>query len=86
VLYMDVRYQGNDSSNTPDLTVVQGTTSADEPKLGDLCTLLSWHNQDPVSDWERRRNNRVFEWQHNRNPFIDNPAWANAIFGSACGQ
>ncbi|WP_372873273.1 endonuclease, partial [Shewanella sp.] len=37
-----------------------------------------------VSDWERRRNNRVYEWQHNRNPFIDNPDWANTLFSSSC--
>lgn len=84
VFYMDVRYEGNDSSGTPDLSVVSGVTGNGEPLLGDLCTLLSWHLQDPVSDWERRRNNRVFEWQKNRNPFIDNSTWAQDIYGSSC--
>ncbi len=85
LMYMDVRYDGDSASATPDLMLVSGTT-ATEPKLGDLCTLLAWHNQDPVSSWERRRNNRVYEWQHNRNPFIDNPAWANTLFGSRCSN
>ncbi len=83
LMYMDVRYEGDAASATPDLVLVSGITGS-EPKLGDLCTLLAWHNQDPVSDWERRRNNRVYEWQHNRNPFIDNPDWANTLFSSSC--
>lgn len=84
VFYMDVRYQGNDNSGTPDLSISHGSTGEGEPLLGDLCTLLSWHIQDPVSDWERRRNNRVYEWQHNRNPFIDNPQWAMDIYSGSC--
>ncbi len=84
IFYMDVRYEGNDSSGTPDLSIANGMTSTGQPLLGDLCTLLSWHLQDPVSDWERRRNNRIFEWQTNRNPFIDNSTWASDIYASSC--
>ncbi len=43
--------------------------------------LLSWHVQDPVSQKEIDRNNAVFALQHNRNPFIDAPEWAHAIWG-----
>jgi endonuclease I len=84
VFYMDVRYEGGDTSGTPNLTVAKGVTGTGEALLGDLCTLLSWHIQDPVSDWERRRNNRVYEWQLNRNPFIDNPMWAQDLYSSSC--
>jgi endonuclease I len=84
VFYMDVRYQGGDNSGTPDLSIAKGTTGEGEPLLGDLCTLLSWHIQDPVSDWERRRNNRIYELQHNRNPFIDNPLWASELYTASC--
>ncbi|WP_404829977.1 endonuclease [Shewanella glacialimarina] len=84
VFYMDVRYEGGDNSGTPNLTVAKGVTGTGEALLGDLCTLLSWHIQDPVSDWERRRNNRVYEWQLNRNPFIDNPMWAEDLYSSSC--
>lgn len=84
VFYMDVRYQGGDNSGTPDLSIAKGMTGEGEPLLGDLCTLLGWHIQDPVSDWERRRNNRVYELQHNRNPFIDNPQWAADIYSASC--
>lgn len=83
LFYMDVRYEGNDSSGVPDLTLVSSTGTSGA-QLGDLCTLLQWSAQDPVSDWERRRNERVFERQHNRNPFIDHPEWAQSIFGASC--
>tara|TARA_R110000851_G_scaffold333555_1_gene516639 strand:- start:146436 stop:148070 length:1635 start_codon:yes stop_codon:yes gene_type:complete len=84
IFYMDVRYEGNDNSGTPDLSIANGSTNTGAALLGDLCTLLSWHLQDPVSDWERRRNNRIFEWQKNRNPFIDNSGWAGDLYGVSC--
>lgn len=39
-----------------------------------LNILLQWHQNDPVSLKEIERNNTVYkEFQHNRNPYIDNP-------------
>ncbi|WP_435276132.1 endonuclease [Psychrobium sp. nBUS_13] len=84
IFYMDVRYEGNDNSGTPDLSIANGTTRTGVAQLGDLCTLLQWHLDDPVSNWERRRNSRIFEWQKNRNPFIDNPQWATELYQSQC--
>lgn len=84
IFYMDVRYEGNDESGTPDLEIVDYTDTPNEPILGKLCTLLEWHNQDPVDQWERRRHARAYELQHNRNPFIDNPDWANELYASKC--
>ena len=46
-----------------------------------LEVLLTWHEQDPVDEWEMRRNNRTYEIQGNRNPFIDNPEYALLIYG-----
>ncbi|WP_339361308.1 endonuclease [Candidatus Regiella insecticola] len=48
--------------------------------------MLEWHAQDPVSDWERRRNERIYERQGNRNPFIDHPEWVGSIYGESCGK
>lgn len=42
--------------------------------------LLDWHRNDPVSQKEIDRNNAVHDFQYNRNPFIDNPIWADAIW------
>ena len=36
---------------------------------------------DPVSEQERLRNDIVYEWQGNRNPFIDRPEYVNRIWG-----
>ncbi len=43
---------------------------------------LKWHHEDPVSKKEVIRNDAVYEYQHNRNPFIDHPEYADAIWGS----
>jgi endonuclease I len=43
--------------------------------------LLKWHRQDPVSIKEIDRNNAVYGFQLNRNPFIDHPELAEFIWG-----
>ncbi|MBM9603033.1 endonuclease [Desulfopila inferna] len=39
-----------------------------------------YHCDVGPSDFERPRNDRVMRIQGNRNPFIDNPGWANLIW------
>lgn len=43
--------------------------------------LLKWHREDPVSQKEIDRNDAVYAYQHNRNPFIDHPELAEHIWG-----
>lgn len=43
--------------------------------------LLEWNKLDPVDDIERYRNEEVYKVQGNRNPFIDNSSYADAIWG-----
>lgn len=43
--------------------------------------LLQWHLQDTVSAKEKARNNAIYAIQQNRNPFIDNPKYAECIWG-----
>ncbi|WP_286299000.1 endonuclease I family protein [Vibrio apostichopi] len=84
IFYMAVRYEGN-NANMPDLYLVDDVSSTSgKPKVGKLCTLLQWHNADPVDNWERNRHEKAVQWQGNRNPFIDNPGWVNDIYGSRC--
>ena len=45
-----------------------------------LKMLLQWNEQDPVSEWEMTRQERVYKLQKNRNPFIDYPSLANYIW------
>ncbi|HEF1899754.1 endonuclease I family protein [Bacillus cereus group sp. MYBK108-2] len=77
LFYMDVRYEGEGG---PDLKLVNDVDT-DNPNHGKLSTLLQWHQQDPVDDMERKRNNMIFEkFQHNRNPFIDHPEYVERIW------
>lgn len=90
MLYMDVRYEGNDidESGTPDLKLVDRSTQIKNPdpdltyypELGYISDLLRWHCDNPVSDRERARNDAVQSWQGNRNPFIDRPEFAKEIW------
>ena len=45
--------------------------------------LVSWHNLDPVSDKEIKRNNAIYAIQNNRNPFIDSPQFVRRIWGGS---
>jgi len=79
LFYMAVRYEGG--RGDPDLELVERTDNRSRrPQHGRLSALLSWHATDPVDDRERRRNDRIFEKQGNRNPFIDHPELAQKIW------
>lgn len=84
IFYMAVRYEGHleDGEMRGDLEVVDRTPTGDikEPIIGKLSALLEWHLNDPVSNWERRRNDIIHTYQGNRNPFIDHPEWIEKIW------
>lgn len=51
-----------------------------------LSLLLKWNAQDPVSQKEIDRNNKIYTLvQHNRNPYIDHPEWVTSVWGPAAG-
>jgi len=73
--YMSTRYYSQDAA----------WTSSDATNKSDILpwqvnVLLQWHQQDPVSTKEIARNNTIYSIQNNRNPFIDNPQWADSIW------
>ncbi len=79
VFYMAVRYNG--------LNVVNGNPNENiVGQIGDLATLLTWNVSDPRDDFEMNRNNYIYTWQVNRNPFIDFPKLADYVFGTNVGQ
>lgn len=79
LFYMDVRYNGSEA-NTQNLMLENQIEGAEDMAV--LSTLLEWHHADPVSEQERLRNHRIFTlYQHNRNPFIDRPEYADLVFG-----
>ncbi|WP_298154018.1 endonuclease [Flavobacterium sp.] len=79
IFYMCVRYNG--------LNVVNGNPPNNpDGYIGDLATLLTWNMADVADDYEMNRNNVVYNWQKNRNPFIDYPLLAEYIWGSHAGE
>lgn len=45
-------------------------------------TMMKWHLEDPVDEFEIRRNDVLYKYQKNRNPFIDHPEMAELIWGT----
>lgn len=45
-----------------------------------LSILLTWHENDQVSQKEIDRNNAIYDFQNNRNPFVDHPEWVELIW------
>lgn len=87
IFYMAVRYEGN--GNEPDLELTSTLLSKSDknPLQASLTTLLEWHRNDPVSDWERNRNEIIYtRFQKNRNPFIDYPELAEYLWGNQTGN
>ena len=81
IFYMTTRYTG-DVGNEPALylTDATGQITSTTNLMGRFNTLLKWHLADPVDAAEQVRNDRVYAYQTNRNPFIDHPAWVVAAF------
>ena len=89
LFYMVVRYDpGYDHNNNSfDLELVDYTTPGNnDPILGKLSSLIQWHFDDPVDDFEINRNEVIFGFQQNRNPFIDHPNLVNFLWGENIGQ
>lgn len=70
LLYFYVVYGGHDSTSLKNF-------------VNEVRTLVAWHDLDPVDAAERERNERVWQVQGNRNPFIDDPGFVGrAAFDS----
>ena len=82
MFYMDIRYEGKNGEPDLELTHELAEITSRNSKMGSLKTLLIWHMLDPVSEEEEIRNDRVYEIQNNRNPFIDRPQWVSSIWGN----
>lgn len=85
IFYMAVRYNGENGE--PNLSIKDDINTillCDNENhicyIGNLSTLLEWHTQDPVDDFEQNRNEIIYTHQHNRNPFIDYPHYVNSVW------
>ena len=72
VFYMYATYEN--------LEVVEELDEKSYLQMGIRSVLLSWNEIDPVDDYEKQRNERVYAYQGNRNAFIDHPEIAAKLF------
>jgi endonuclease I len=81
VFYMSIRYEGENGE--PDLEVVDEVGTYPMPQHGKLSALLEWHKMDPPDQFEKNRNDVIYSWQKNRNPFVDHPEYAEILWDGA---
>ena len=74
--YMSTRYYSEDAGWSS-----SGATNKSDILPWQVNVLLQWHHLDTVSAKEIARNDSIYYlYQNNRNPFIDNPQWADSIW------
>jgi len=81
--YMATRYEdvisGWENNSSSSDAVLNGSSNQ-VFETWQLNMLISWHNADPVSQYEIDRNNAAQTYQGNRNPFVDHPEWVESIW------
>jgi endonuclease I len=81
--YMATRYEnviGTWQTKTTSSNAVLNGSSNQVFESWVVAMLLDWHNSDPVSQMELDRNQAAFEFQGNRNPYIDHPEFVEMIW------
>ena len=73
LMYVQTRW-GNEHK----LTFVD--TAGNCKTIGKISTLFKWHLEEPPTASEIYRNQKAYEIQGNRNPFIDHPEYAAQIY------
>ncbi|MCF7931670.1 MAG: endonuclease [Acholeplasmataceae bacterium] len=76
LFYMVVMYD--------DMVLVSGSPGVHQMAL--FNRLLEWHVADPVDQFEMNRNDIIYQYQDNRNPFIDHPELVTSIWGETPGN
>jgi len=74
IMYMYTRYPSQCAANN--VGYGNSTYNSNIPDI-----FLEWNEADPVSDFETARNDIIYSYQGNRNPFIDNAFLAYLIWG-----
>lgn len=99
IMYMAVRYEGGKHGQTgvsePDLRLTNDRnliarsntgSNGSVAYMGIKSVLLEWHASDPVDAQERARNDVIYSYQGNRNPFIDHPEFVLCVFDNDCSH
>lgn len=84
IFYFVTRYENQltNFTNSNGTGNMLGTSAYPGLQEWELNQLLEWNTFDPVSPAEIRRNNATYTFQGNRNPYIDNPGYANLVWGN----
>ena len=86
IFYMDTRYEGeNGELDLEVIDYIPTDNNTLEPIHAKLSDLLNWHKEDPVDAFEQNRNNVIYSYQNNRNPYIDNPEYVNLVYNGPVG-
>lgn len=81
IFYMATRY--HDILTLIDSNIDDGNAyEKSGAKMGLLSILIQWHEEDSVSLFEINRNNIIYSYQGNRNPYIDHPEYVQQYFVS----
>lgn len=78
LFYMVARYP--DILTLRDDNIIDSAYTSEGAVMGVLSLLIKWHKEDPVSPFEINRNNVIYSFQGNRNPFIDFPEYVDVYF------
>lgn len=82
MFYMATRYDGSEPG-TIGLELANSPSSpASTGRFANLSTMLSWHEEDPVTEGERRIHQLIVNQQGNRNPFVDRPDFVAQVWGT----
>lgn len=81
LFYMATRYEGENGDPDLELTETLLNNTDTSPIHAKLSVLITWHNADPVDAAEQSRNDIIFGYQGNRNPYIDHPEYVSLIWG-----
>jgi endonuclease I len=77
ILYMATRYDYLEIVNTPP----SGPPSTSDSTMAQLSALLDWNRKALPTTKEKNNNQKIYDlYQNNRNPFIDYPEFADAIW------
>ena len=80
--YALARWNNSENWTSGDGSVVFSGSLSKNCGLTDyaLNLFLKWHDEDPVSEYERVKNAEAFKLQKNRNPFVDFPQFVDSIW------
>ena len=76
ILYMDTRYDYLELVDTPP----SPAPNSDSNRMAQLSTLLNWNRKFLPSDNEITNNQKIQDYQNNRNPYIDYPEFADKVW------